>query len=80
MDNLNVTGEVNRDEDAEIGREREETKRVTYKSVVRCARRDAYEGREGKSDGLQHRGHHGARGSVLRAIPPAGHRQRCCHR
>jgi len=73
-------GEVNRGEDAEIVREREETKRVTYKSVVGCARRDAYEGGEGKSDGLQHRGHHGARGSVLRAIPPAGHRQRCCHR
>lgn len=39
--------------------EQRETERVRV-SVVTRAKRDAYEGRQGKSDGLQHRGHHGA--------------------
>lgn len=67
-------------EKARIDRSREDRsyKRLSLErvriSVVARARRDAYEGGEGKSDGLQHRGHHGAQGSVLRALPPAGHR------
>lgn len=56
-------------------RERRESFREDWEPRCRRARRDAYERGKGQSDGLQHRGHHGAQGSVLRALPPAGHRQ-----